>query len=138
MPVGQGLIVYYTFEQADRQGVLGECSFVSYVRRKAIGWQSAESYGGCQPHAVDSDSLTAVSRNWILPEEDVWSEVHGAAADPSVHSLHITWSDGMTYTAILSDSHYLAIRPGHADVVRVEMLDSAGITIDTQEQATMP
>jgi hypothetical protein len=137
-PLDQGMVVYYTFDQTDLQGTPGECRFVSYVRRGAIGWQTIESYGGCLPRSTGPVSFTAVSKEWTIPEEGPWSEVHGTATGPGVDSLRVAWSDGTTRTATLTDGHYLVVRPGRADVVQIEALDRAGTTIDTHEQVASP
>jgi hypothetical protein len=137
-PLNQGLVVYYTFDQTDLRGTPGECRFVSYVRWGLIGWQAIESYGGCLPHSTGPVSFTAVSKDWAIPGEGPWSEVHGTATGPGVDSLRVAWSDETTHAAALIDGHYLVVRPGRADVVQIETLDHAGMTIDTHEQVASP
>jgi hypothetical protein len=138
IPMDQGMVVYYTFDHTDIQGTPGKCRFVSYVRREAIGWQTVESYGGCQPVGVGSGPFTAVSRGWDIPGEAPWSEVHGVATGTGVDSLRVAWSDGMIHTAAVVDGHYLVTRSGRADVMQVETLDRAGMIVDTYNQVTSP
>jgi hypothetical protein len=137
-PLNRGMVVYYTFDQTDLQGTPGECGFVSYVRWGLIGWQAIESYGGCLPRSTGPVSFTAVSKEWTIPGEGPWSEVHGTATDPGVDSLRVAWSDGTTHTAALIDGHYLVVWPGRADVVQIEALDRAGATVDTHKPVASP
>jgi hypothetical protein len=138
VPVNQGMVVYYTFDHLDQQRKPGECGFVSYVRRRAIGWQIIERYGGCLPVGAGSGSFTAVSRGWDIPGEPAWSEVHGTATATGVDSLRVAWSDGVIQTVALIDGHYLLTRSGRADVLQIETLDRAGTVIDIHNQVTSP
>ena len=136
--VNQGMVVYYTFDHLDQQRKPGECGFVSYVRRRAIGWQIIGKYGGCLPVGAGTGPFMAVSRGWDIPGEPAWSEVHGTATAAGVDSLRVAWSDGMIQTVALIDGHYLLTRSGRADVLQIETLDRAGTVIDTHNQVTSP
>jgi len=116
------------------------CLFLYETFRMMAGWVAGSGGGGCSNEIPDPETRPVsigVNRSSGRDQNDPGhSTVSGLIFQDDIDSVQVTWSDGQQQEASISNHSFLAARAGNLDFAKIEVLDTQGNIVFTEESRT--
>lgn len=139
-PLGKSTLVLVSYQGMQARNGPMDCLYTFEAQKGALGWTSGGGGGGCSNAKPDPTAMPiSVGGNSGSGTGDPgYSSVSGLVYRPDIQSVQVTWEDGMSQLAAVSNHSYLAVRGGVFKMKKVEAIDANRVTVYTNEPQVDP